>query len=175
MPKSNNSRAPPPDERRLQKGHVVVTKFLSYLKTTNSEGFLVLKTIEDGTPALLTITSGESWVSDAESFISRPPKIVTNLRAKDCVMGQRRDFRKENRPSQGKAPWFAKLPIDGLLEKVYACIDDEEVPHSQQVLQESVASYFKTGVDETRAVERLKACFELAPVPSDAYLEFPPI
>jgi len=175
MPKSTPKAKVSADERRLQKGHVVVTKFLSYLNTTSSEGLLVLKTVENDTPALLTITSGESWVKDALALIERQPRIAANLRARDCVVVERRDFRKEKRPTNTKTPWFAKLPIEGLFEDVCATIEGRQVPEPERILRESVAAYFKTDAQESLAIQKLKDYFEFEPVPASVYSEFPPL
>jgi hypothetical protein len=162
-----------PDERRLQKGHVVVTKFLAYLRSTNTRGVLVLESEENGTPALLTITSGDSWLADVKALADRQPRIVANLRAKDCVVVDRRDFRRQKRLVASKTPWFAKLPIEGLFERVCSSIEGRETPASEQALRDSVTAYFGTEVAESMAIEKLKDYFEFEPVPQDVYLDFP--
>jgi hypothetical protein len=167
------------DERRLHKGEVIVTKFLSYLNTTDAEGLLVLRTVENGEPALLTITSGASWLADLRDLAQRAPqpRVALHLPARQCVVVPRADLRKLKKGAAAplRTPWFAKLPLQGVYQRVCDALEGREAAASERALRESVAAYFGSGAAEDDAIERVRDSFELDTVPADVYLDFPPL
>lgn len=181
MPKSNNISKPPADERRLtQRGKVVVSKFLALMQQTDAKGLLIIEATESGKKTLLSITSGLDWKEELENYkeAALDDTITLHLRAQECVIQEKREDLRKSSDKRQPLTWMAKLPVEGAAQQVRKSIGETSTVKEPElstvdILKEKVEAYFGDPFEENQAIQKMRSAYELEPVPSDAYLEFP--